>query len=453
MALILLALVTLVVVPLLVRLHTSRIERHRDQVAQPARDLVNTIQLSLAREMGALRGFVITEDEAFLSRYEEALAAERDAYRSLAPLVGSLGPDVAADFDELRSHASRWHGRVTEAEILTRQLVPEAFIERIRSEEVLYEQALNAAERLRGRIVDEVERNRDEILRVEGLSFFITVFLVLLAFAASLGALWLGRRLRRVARDAERRRAEVERVSENRSRLIRGITHDVKNPLGAARGHLQLLLSGIVTEPERVRRGIERSDRAIGAAAEIIDDLLALARADEGRLPLSPVRSDLTALVRETAEDQRPEAARAGIALEVEIRDPVVPVITDPRRVREIVRNLISNALKYTPEGGAVTVRLREAGNARAGRGDRRWLAIDVIDTGEGIPPGDRERIFHEFLRLEPGDDRIGGSGLGLAISRRIARLLGGDIEVESEVGVGSAFSLWLPPDPGGTSS
>lgn len=442
-ALILVALIALVVVPMVVQERTARLDDRRNEIAQPARDLVHTIQLSLAREMGALRGFVITEDEAFLRRYEEALEEERQAHEELAPLVAELSPDVGEAFARLRSQTALWHGRVTEAEILSRQLVSDEFVERLPSEEVRYEETLEAVVVLRERIVEEVERNRREVLRMERASLRITILLVALALGASIGALWLGRRLRLLFMEAEARHEEVQRVSENRSRLMRGITHDLKNPLGAALGHLELIRMGIVEDPERRRDGLDRSDRAIHTALEIIDDLLELSRAEAGELRLVQEPTDLGDVVRRTVEEQRGEAEQAGIDVEVEIPGDLPRPTTDRRRVGEIVRNLLSNAFKYTPEGGRVTVRARTVSEGRT----RRWVAVDVSDTGPGIDPEEQERIFREFSRIEEGEGRPHGTGLGLAISRQVAHLLDGDIEVESEVGRGSTFTLLLPLD------
>lgn len=446
--LIVVSLIALVVVPLVLQRETGRIEAHRDDVIQPARDLVNTVQLSLAREMGALRGFVITGNEDFLERYEEALGEEREAREALAPLIAELGPEVSTAFHDLRLRASRWHGRVTEAEILTRQLVPEEFIERIPSEELRYEETLEAVEILRARLVAEVEANRHQIQQLEGTSLILTIMLALLAAAAALGALWLGRRLRLLATEAETRRAEVEHVAQNRSRLIRGITHDLKNPLGGARGHLQLVRSGVVEDPDRRQESLERAERAIDTALEIISDLLGLSKAEAGDLSLAREPTNIPAVVGEAVEDQKAESEKRGLTLEVDpLRDPP-RIETDPRRVREIVRNLVSNAVKYTPEGGSVTVRIQARGRHRGREKKRRWVTVDVHDTGPGIAPGDQERIFEEFTRLEGGEAKVEGTGLGLAISRHVARLLGGDIDVESEVGRGSTFTLWLPVRP-----
>lgn len=445
------SLIALVVVPFWVQRETGDLASHRDEVAQPARDLVNTVQRSLAQEMGALRGFVITEDEAFLDRYEEALEQETRAYRELEPLIAELNPEVEEAFGELQRRASRWHSRVTEADILNRQLVPGEFVERIRSEEVRYEETLAAAETLREAIVAEVERNRAASQRTERLSLVVTILLALVAAGAAFGVLWLARRLRMLATEADRRRAEVERMGQSRAALIRGITHDLKNPLGGARGHLQLIQTGVVSDPERMEEGIGRADRAIGTALDIIHDLLELSRAEAGETPVARQATDLAAVVREAAEDQQGTARRAGLALEVRAPDDLPVIDTDPRRVREIVRNLLSNALKYTPTGGRVTVQASVDPHGGDGASDDQWVAVDVIDTGPGIDAADHERIFQEFARLSAGESAAEGTGLGLAISRQMARLLGGDVSVESEPGRGSTFTLRLPVDPRAT--
>ena len=119
-----------------------------------------------------------------------------------------------------------------------------------------------------------------------------------------------------------------------------------------------------------------------------------------------------------------------------------VRVHTDPGRVRQVLGNLLSNAIKYTPAPGRITVRAERVDADAARPGD--WAVVRVTDTGPGIPPGQRESIFDEFSRLHDGSG-IQGHGLGLAISRRVARLLGGDLDVTGAEGEGATFTLWLP--------
>lgn len=247
--------------------------------------------------------------------------------------------------------------------------------------------------------------------------------------------------------EAERRRQEAERSVEARARLIRGISHDLKNPLGAIDGYAQLLESGVRGEltPEQLE-SVQRIRRAVGSTLSVIDDLVELSRAEAGQLEMerAPTRVDVVA--RESAEEHRAVAEAAGLTLQVEIPEELPTVNTDAEHVRRILGNLLSNATKYTPEGGQVTVRAEVRSGGPAQR-PGRWLAITVSDTGPGIPEEVRERIFEEFYRLPTPEGREEGAGLGLAISRRLARMLGGDVTLVSEVGRGSAFTLWLPLD------
>ncbi|HEU4561754.1 MAG TPA: PAS domain S-box protein [Longimicrobium sp.] len=246
--------------------------------------------------------------------------------------------------------------------------------------------------------------------------------------------------------EAERRREELERVTESRTRLMRGFTHDVKNPLGAADGYAQLLEDGIYGElAEKQRASIQRIRRSIHTSLHLIHDLLELARAEAGQIDVDSVRTDVAELAREAAEDFRAQAAAAGLVLEVRAAE-ALPARTDPERVRQILSNLLSNAVKYTSTG-QITVDAERHTNG-SGPGGRDCIAIRVTDTGPGIPAEKQETIFQEFTRLDPEAEH--GAGVGLAISRRIARLLGGDITVSSEASRGSAFTLWLQPaDPG----
>jgi signal transduction histidine kinase len=230
--------------------------------------------------------------------------------------------------------------------------------------------------------------------------------------------------------------------------MMRGVTHDLKNPLGAARGFTDLLREGVDGELSpghaRMAAGIRRN---LDAALAIIGDLLDLARADAGTLEVAPERTDFGALLRDAVEDHRAAAAAAGHTLELRASDAPLEVVADPLRVRQVVGNLLSNAIKYTPRGGRVVVAAAPSVNGD-GPGEGRWVRVTVEDSGPGIPAEHRETVFQEFQRLAP--EAAQGHGLGLAIGRRVARLLGGDVTVgEAELG-GAAFTFWLPAAPGG---
>ncbi|MEW5930977.1 MAG: GAF domain-containing protein [Gemmatimonadota bacterium] len=245
--------------------------------------------------------------------------------------------------------------------------------------------------------------------------------------------------------DSEKRREELERVTESRARLIRGFTHDLKNPLGAADGHAQLLQDEVLGAlAKRQAESVGRIRASIRSALELIDDLVELARAEAGQLELEPRPTDVREVARELAEDYRAQAEGAGLRLDTVLPDEFPVVRSDPARVRQVLGNLISNAVKYNRPGGSITVRAA----LRARRGAGEFAVVEVADTGIGIA-GDRLRLlFQEFSRLAPGTAH--GAGLGLAISQKIARALGGEITVRSAPGTGSTFTLWLPVDGGG---
>jgi signal transduction histidine kinase len=248
--------------------------------------------------------------------------------------------------------------------------------------------------------------------------------------------------------DSERRREEIQRVMESRARLMRGFSHDVKNPLGAADGFLQLLQDRIVGPlTDKQAEHVGRARRSIHSSLELIEDLLDLARAEAGQLEIEWGPVDLRDATRELAEEYRTQAERKGIAMQLALPTELPVIRSDATRVRQVLGNLLSNAVKYTDEGRiAVRVDHRstvESGPAGAPACAGEWVVAEVKDTGPGIPEDQQGRLFQEFTRLDPGEK--GGAGVGLAISQRIAHALGGEIAVRSERGEGSVFALWLP--------
>jgi signal transduction histidine kinase len=241
------------------------------------------------------------------------------------------------------------------------------------------------------------------------------------------------------SRDARR---ELERVMASRERLIRGFSHDLKNPLGAADGYAALVADGIFGEVNAAQRGsIESLRSSIRRALVLIDDLHELARTETGVVALRRESVHVGELVRSLYEEYRGAAHASGLALGVDVAGELPVLVTDGGRLRQIVGNLLSNAIKYT-QAGSVTLRARTRACAQGAEGNG-WVYLDVIDTGIGIPPDKRTVIFEEFSRL--GNSDKPGAGLGLAISERLAEALGGRILVESEMGAGSTFTVQLP--------
>jgi len=237
-------------------------------------------------------------------------------------------------------------------------------------------------------------------------------------------------------------RQKLERVIASRSRLMRGFSHDVKNPIGAADGYAALLSEGVYGDLNpRQQESLARMRRSMHDALSLIDDLHELARAETGHLALEPESVDLADLICTIGEEYQASAKARGLSFSVKLPANLPSIRTSRSRVRQIASNLLSNAIKYTDAG---SVSVRAAYELCGPFGDERdWVAIEFCDTGRGIPSEKFDFIFQEFSRI--GDSSNHGAGLGLAISRLLAQALGGHITVSSEVGRGSVFTLWLP--------
>ncbi|MGQ0814501.1 MAG: ATP-binding protein [Gemmatimonadota bacterium] len=238
-------------------------------------------------------------------------------------------------------------------------------------------------------------------------------------------------------------KARQQQTQATRTRLIRGFSHDLKNPIGAADGHAALLEDGMLGElSEKQRASVARIRIALRNAVGLIDDLVDLALAESGQLEVHRRPLDVRDVARELVEQYRPSAEQAGLGIK-SVLEEVDVVQSDEARVRQVLGNLLSNAVKYTPAGGRVEVRtgMRKSDSELQQSG--QFVVVDVADTGIGVPADKLDVLFTEFERIDP--DVQPGAGLGLAISQRIARLLGGEITVATERGAGSTFTLWLP--------
>ncbi len=436
---IIVALVALVALPLLGDRYTRQFHHEMRTVAEPGRGLVTDMHLALALQGSALHDYVETGQPVFLERYRQALARERAAYERFEALSERLGSDVSQRFAALRELETRWHSSVEEF----LRGSPRTTAKGDPLQEDLYDEILVAAARLDQAIMRAVQLRRSQILTAERVERRLAVFLAILALIAVLTAAWVGHQLRAIAEEAEQRRRELEQIMESKARLMRGFSHDLKNPLGAIDGHAQLLQDRIVGDLSPAQQhSVSRIRASVRGLLALIGDLVELSRVEARQLRLDPRPTDLRGVVREAAAEHRAAAEAAGHRFEVHVADNLPVAQTDADRIRQVLGNLLSNAVKYTPTGGRILMRAETRvanGRPRAGR----WLVVDVIDSGPGIPPDQLDHVFEEFSRLAPNEKP--GAGLGLAIARRIAQLLGGEITVTSQVGQGSTFTLWLP--------
>lgn len=234
--------------------------------------------------------------------------------------------------------------------------------------------------------------------------------------------------------DADARQRELDTL---RRELVAWATHDLQTPLTAIRVQIEALADGVVDDAETTQRYLRTTQRQVNDLSMLIDDLFQVAQLDAGGLVIQPATCSLSDLLSDTLESFSALARERGVTLSGSAASDVDPVMLDSLRIGRLLNNLIGNALRYTPSGGAVTV--------SAWREDSE-IHITVTDTGEGISPDDLPHVFDRFYRGEKSRNRgTGGSGLGLAIARGIVRAHGGDISVESQLGAGTTFRLHLP--------
>jgi len=265
--------------------------------------------------------------------------------------------------------------------------------------------------------------------------------------------------------ELERLYQEVARSNRMKSEFLANVSHELRTPLNAIVGFVEMLREGVYGELSP--RQALPADRIAASATHLrhlVDRLLDIAKIAAGRLEVHAEPLVLRPFVLNVASEMESLVAERGLALSIGVAPSLPRIRTDQTHLRQILINLIGNAVKYTPSG-SVTIRARVVGNGSQPTPEeeavpapappdpeRTWVALQVGDTGIGIAPTDQERIFDEFEQVNAGartDSARRGTGLGLAISRRLARLIGGELTVVSEPGRGSVFTVWLPLDHG----
>jgi Signal transduction histidine kinase len=419
-AFVILSLLALLMTPIVVEQRVRGLRTRYTDGSEQARVWLNDLEASFASQL-LLRNQPSPSDST-IAATRVHLEDDEDGLRAA---TRELGPQAAQRLEELSALLHGWDASSHD--------LPAAST----NEGLTF---LTKAEELDSVLTRISGEERVEIRRLEFLNVFSAAILAPIALVAMGAAMWSGQRVLRFAKVAERERTEVLRAAEARSALLRGVTHDVKNPLGAAAGYAQLLEESVVGPLSEPQLGmVRRIHRLVRMSAQTVSDLLELARADVGDLHIEYAQTDLASIVADVVEDHRGMAQEHGVAIAA-ATEPT-PLVTDPLRAQQVLTNLLSNAIKYTPRDGRIDVRI--VGNdGRRAREDR--IGVEVRDTGPGIPPELRARVFEEFFRVRASTTTVNGNGLGLAISRRIARLLGGDVTYADNDGGGSVFTLWL---------
>ena len=244
----------------------------------------------------------------------------------------------------------------------------------------------------------------------------------------------------RLAGRFNRMTAELERAAQSRRNLTADVAHELRTPLHILQGNLEGVLDGVYEPtPDHIRLMLDETHRL----TRLVEELQTLSLAEAGQLPLHARPVAVADLLGDAAARFAAAATEAGVTLRVRAVDGAPVVMVDPDRLHQALSNLVANALRHTPAGGQVTL------SAAAVPGG---VELAVADSGAGIDPADLPYVFDRFWRGDRARRRDGGVGLGLPIARRLVEAHGGMIEVESEVGVGTTFTIRLPESKSGLS-
>jgi signal transduction histidine kinase len=448
-AFVVVALLALAFAPIAILRELDGMRARTAATSDRAQSIVTQLRLLIAEEVDSNEGFRLRQPGT-AARYRQLRLSDEAALDTLEAVTDHIDPRLVVQVDSLRAIAARWHRLLDD--LVAGGVTNAQFVAALPTVHALHDSTLAALQGVETSVALSRLEDQARGSRALDRQRLISLVVGLVALFGTGVVFWFARRDRALshrltrARDeealaraeTERRRLELERVTESKTRLMRGFSHDLKNPLGAADGFMQLLEDGFMDPlTPRQATSVSRARRSLAQALRLIEDLIALARAETGQLDIRCETVNLGDIAREAAEEFRAQAERKGLALGFDHDgdgdgDGVV-VQSDPARVRQVLANLVSNAVKYT-ERGAVTLRVR---------GDGQHAAIEVTDTGTGIPADRQQLVFQEFVRLDP--HAAPGAGVGLAISQKIVHALGGEITVSSEAGRGSSFVLWLP--------
>ena len=242
----------------------------------------------------------------------------------------------------------------------------------------------------------------------------------------------------RLFREIQQKSRELEIASQHKSEFLANMSHELRTPLNAIIGFSEVLLERMFGEINEKQDDYLKDIHSSGKhLLSLINDILDLSKVEAGRMELEPATFDVPTAIGNAMTLVRERAQRHGIALSLDVADGVEEIVADERKFKQILLNLLTNAVKFTPDGGRVAVLARRAGDL---------LEVAVRDTGIGIAKDDQEAVFEEFRQVGRNyTNKQEGTGLGLALTRRFVELHGGTIRLESEPGRGSTFTFTIP--------
>ncbi len=243
-----------------------------------------------------------------------------------------------------------------------------------------------------------------------------------------------------LARDLNKMSSQLKEIDQMKSDFLASVTHELRSPLTSLTMYIELFLKGAAGElNEKAKKFLTIMEGSNNRLSRFIDDLLDMAKIERGKMEIKKEPLGILPIVSETVQLIKPQADEKNIEVTTDIPDSLPLVFVDGDRTRQIITNLLSNSIKFTPEKGKISVKIQD---------EKEHLQVSISDTGIGIPPDRIDKIFDKFEQVREVRERIKGpkgTGLGLAIVKSLVEAQGGKIRVESEVGKGSTFYFTLP--------
>jgi PAS domain S-box-containing protein len=236
-------------------------------------------------------------------------------------------------------------------------------------------------------------------------------------------------------------KAKAEQLDKKEREFVAHVTHELRAPLSSIRAALEIIQDEASAKLETEQQGMMSSAmRNADRLEDLINGILDFSKIESGQMTVYPKPTDGEAIARDAYEGMKPWAEKKGLRLSLDVQPGLLPVLADHKRIIQVVVNLMSNAIKFTPKGGVITVSVRDGGEKQPNKN-----VYAVQDSGPGIPEEEKQRIFGKFQQIQSGEKHVGGTGLGLAIAKSLVSMHKGDIWIESEPGQGAKFLFTLP--------